>query len=28
VELDKNVMLETRKKLDFLSDKDAFEIKI
>jgi omega-amidase len=28
VELDKNVMLETRKKLDFLSDKDFFEIKI
>jgi len=28
VELDKNVMLETRKKLDFLSDKDVFEIKI
>jgi predicted amidohydrolase len=28
VELDKNVMLETRKKLDFLSDKDTFEIKI
>ncbi|WP_264535364.1 nitrilase family protein [Flavobacterium sp. N1736] len=28
VELDKNVMLETRKKLDFLSDKDNFEIKI
>ncbi|MBF4517320.1 nitrilase family protein [Flavobacterium sp. ANB] len=28
VELDKNIMLETRKKLDFLSDKDAFEIKI
>lgn len=28
VELDKNVMLETRKKLDFLSDKDKFEIKI
>lgn len=27
VELDKNVMLETRKKLDFLSDKDVFEIK-
>lgn len=27
-ELDKNVMLETRKKLDFLSDKDFFEIKI
>lgn len=27
VELDKNIMLETRKKLDFLSDKDAFEIK-
>jgi len=28
VELDKNTMLETRKKLDFLSDKDQFEIKI
>lgn len=28
VELDKNVMLETRKKLDFLGDRDAFEIKI
>ncbi|PWB21638.1 nitrilase family protein [Flavobacterium sp. HTF] len=28
VELDKNVMLETRRKLDFLSDKDKFEIKI
>jgi len=28
IELDKNVMLETRKKLDFLSDKDTFEIKI
>lgn len=28
VELDKNVMLETRKKLDFLSDRDIFEIKI
>lgn len=28
VELDKNAMLETRKKLDFLSDKDFFEIKI
>jgi predicted amidohydrolase len=28
VELDKNKMLETRKKLDFLSDKDSFEIKI
>lgn len=27
VELDKNSMLETRKKLDFLSDKDLFEIK-
>ncbi|TPG38752.1 amidohydrolase [Flavobacterium pectinovorum] len=26
VELDKNVMLETRKKLDFLSDKDVFSI--
>ncbi|TDW45956.1 putative amidohydrolase [Flavobacterium sp. 270] len=28
VELDKNIMLEMRKKLDFLSDKDQFEIKI
>lgn len=28
VELDKEKMLETRKKLDFLSDKDTFEIKI
>ena len=28
VELDKNAMIETRKKLDFLSDKDDFEIKI
>jgi predicted amidohydrolase len=28
VELDKDVMLETRKKLDFLSDKDDFEINI
>jgi predicted amidohydrolase len=28
VNLDKNIMLETRKKLDFLSDKDIFEIKI
>ncbi|MEP6804091.1 MAG: nitrilase family protein [Flavobacterium sp.] len=28
VDLDKDVMLETRKKLDFLSDKDTFEIKI
>lgn len=26
VELDKNIMLATRKKLDFLSDKDVFEI--
>jgi omega-amidase len=26
VELDKNTMLETRKKMDFLSDKDVFEI--
>lgn len=26
VELDKNAMLETRKKLDFLSDKDSFRI--
>ena len=28
VDLDKNAMLETRKKLDFLSDRDIFEIKI
>jgi omega-amidase len=28
VDLDKNAMLETRKKLDFLSDKDIFQIKI
>ena len=28
VELDKNTMYETRKKLDFLSDKDHFEIKL
>lgn len=28
IELDKNTMLETRKKLDFLSDKDFFEINI
>jgi len=28
VELDKKAMLGTRKKLDFLSDKDIFEIKI
>lgn len=28
IELDKNSMLEIRKKLDFLSDKDLFEIKI
>jgi omega-amidase len=28
VELDKNVMLETRKKLDFLSDRDVFQINI
>jgi omega-amidase len=28
VELDKNEMLETRKKLNFLSDKDVFEINI
>lgn len=28
VELDKKVLLETRKKFDFLSDKDIFEIKI
>lgn len=27
VELDKEKMLETRRKLDFLSDKDSFEIK-
>lgn len=27
VELDKNAMLEARKKFDFLSDKDVFEIK-
>lgn len=27
VELDKQKMLETRKKLDFLSDRDSFEIK-
>ncbi|TDO98479.1 nitrilase family protein [Flavobacterium sp. 245] len=27
VDLDKNKMLETRKKLDFLSDQDVFEIK-
>jgi len=27
VELDQNEMLETRKKLDFLSDQDVFEIK-
>ncbi|MGO4771545.1 nitrilase family protein [Flavobacterium sp. W22_SRS_FK3] len=27
VELDKNVMLESRKKLNFLSDQDVFEIK-
>ncbi|MCI9844260.1 nitrilase family protein [Flavobacterium pectinovorum] len=26
VGLDKNIMLETRKKMDFLSDKDVFEI--
>ncbi|SHH34595.1 nitrilase family protein [Flavobacterium johnsoniae] len=26
VDLDKNEMLETRKKLDFLSDKDSFEV--
>lgn len=26
VELDKNIMLETRKKMNFLSDKDLFEI--
>lgn len=26
VELDKNIMLETRKKMDFLSDQDVFEI--
>lgn len=28
VELDKNTMYETRKKLDFLSDRDQFEIKL
>ncbi|MNX34088.1 (R)-stereoselective amidase [compost metagenome] len=28
VELDKNTMYETRKKLDFLSDRDHFEIKL
>jgi len=28
VELDKDIMLETRKKLDFLSDKDVFEVNI
>ncbi len=28
VDLDKNIMLETRKKLNFLSDKDVFEINI
>ena len=28
VELDKKIMLETREKLDFLSDRDIFEIKI
>ena len=28
VELEKNAMLKTRKKLDFLSDKDVFKIKI
>lgn len=28
VELDKKSMIETRKKLDFLNDKDIFEIKI
>lgn len=28
IDLDKNAMLETRKKLDFLSDQDVFEIKI
>ena len=28
VELDKNSMLETRKKLDFLSDKDTFTISV
>jgi len=26
--LDKNSMLETRKKLDFLSDKDTFTISV
>lgn len=28
VELDKNTLYETRKKLDFLSDKDQFEIRL
>ncbi|SHL26513.1 nitrilase family protein [Flavobacterium saccharophilum] len=28
VELDRDIMLETRKKLDFLSDKDVFEVNI
>lgn len=28
VEVDKKTMLETRKKLDFLSDRDSFEIKM
>ncbi|MEL1255006.1 amidohydrolase [Flavobacterium sp. DGU38] len=28
VELDKNIMLETREKVNFLNDKDGFEIKI
>ncbi|MFD1601282.1 nitrilase family protein [Flavobacterium artemisiae] len=28
IELDKNTLYETRKKLDFLSDKDQFEIKL
>lgn len=28
VDIDKDTMLETRKKLDFLSDKDVFELKI
>jgi len=28
IELDKNTMYETRKKLDFLSDRDQFEIKL
>jgi len=27
VDLDRNIMIETRKKMDFLNDKDVFEIK-